>query len=501
MTSTAVGSRSGRLTRLEIAILLAAVLVCRVLATRACPIYDDAFITYRYARHFAAGLGLVFNPGEPWEPVLGTTTPAYALLLAGFAALGVELTRASLAVNALCDLVSALLILRALGMRRLAGTIAVLGLAAVPHLVRVSVGGMESPLFAALALASATSLAAGRPRRAGLFAALDCTVRPEGVLLVLVLAVELVRRPRDLVRMLVPVAVVGALATGALAWTYGDVVPQSVHAKSAMHSVQTFGEVLRRWASILMQSFAPSPPYLVLLPAVALGLAHVLRRGGAGRTFSLFALAITASYLAARPHVWGWYFYVPLVAWVLWLGDGGEQLCERFGAARVGAWSERGRARLRSLGVPAAVVTTIVAVAGATVLFASHVRALVYKPMHRWASETSTLHPNARILAADIGAIGYSWRGTVLDSEGLTWPQALEYALPNAMIEALWPEYLLIVAERPRMRHFHGRPEIARAYEPICRFSASGETDLAPDPEAVSPLWVQDYIVYKRRDF
>lgn len=43
---------------------------------------DDAFITYRYARNIAEGIGFVYNPGE-W--VLGTTTPLYTLLLAAFA--------------------------------------------------------------------------------------------------------------------------------------------------------------------------------------------------------------------------------------------------------------------------------------------------------------------------------------------------------------------------------------------------------------------------------
>src|SRR5689334_1767750 len=42
--------------------------------------YDDAFIIYRYARNFAAGLGMVYNPGEPY---LGTSSAGYTLLLAG----------------------------------------------------------------------------------------------------------------------------------------------------------------------------------------------------------------------------------------------------------------------------------------------------------------------------------------------------------------------------------------------------------------------------------
>src|SRR3989337_1683613 len=41
---------------------------------------DDAYITFRYAQNLIAGEGLVYNPGEA---VLGTTTPVYAVLLAG----------------------------------------------------------------------------------------------------------------------------------------------------------------------------------------------------------------------------------------------------------------------------------------------------------------------------------------------------------------------------------------------------------------------------------
>jgi hypothetical protein len=43
---------------------------------------DDAYITYRYARNLAGGIGFVYNPGE-W--VLGTTTPLFTLLLAAIA--------------------------------------------------------------------------------------------------------------------------------------------------------------------------------------------------------------------------------------------------------------------------------------------------------------------------------------------------------------------------------------------------------------------------------
>src|SRR5438093_10582038 len=46
--------------------------------------YEDALISLRYARNLAAGMGLVYNPGEH---VFGATTPLHVLLLAAFTAL------------------------------------------------------------------------------------------------------------------------------------------------------------------------------------------------------------------------------------------------------------------------------------------------------------------------------------------------------------------------------------------------------------------------------
>jgi hypothetical protein len=484
-----------RLTRVEIAFLLGAILLCRVLAIRACPIYDDAFITYRYARNLAQGAGLVFNPGAPWEPILGTTTPGYAVLLSLFSRVGIGLVQASRGVNLIADLATAWLILAAFDYRRIAGAAAVSCFAALPQLARISMGGMEAPLFAALALASAVALERGRVSLAGTLAALTCLVRPEGVLLLPVLGAARIRNPRALVRLSLPVLAIGAVSVILLCTTYGDPIPQSVHAKSQMHGGPAWSENLSRWRTILTQSFAPHAAYLPLVPLVFVGARATLTRRGGARCFSLFSLAITASYLAARPHTWGWYFYVPLVAWCLWLGLGIE-----VAAPWIARAAERVRARLLLRLLRPVTLASILIVVAAAVSFAlpTRVPARVYEPMQRWASETSKLHPRATILASDIGAIAYTWTGTVLDSEGLTWPEALRYQHPTAMIEAMQPDYVLLVAERPRVEHFRSEDRVRRLYVPMARFSASGETELEPELDRVSPTWVQDYLVYKR---
>jgi len=455
---------------------------CRLAAWRACPLYDDAFITYRYAQNLAEGQGLVFNPGAAWEPILGTTTPLYALILAGLAWLSADLTSAARALNLVCDALTVWLLARALGARPWTLGLAVCGFAALPFLERISAGGMEPPLFLLLALAAADRLHAERPGQAGLWAALLCTVRPEGVLLVGVALVQLLRQPRALARFLVPVALIGSAALWLLVQSYGSPVPQSVRAKSHMQA-----EAWERMRAVLEQSFAPHPVLWLLAPLVAWGLWRLVARPSALRTLSAFSLAITASYLIARPHVWGWYFYVPLTVWVLALATALDELL----IARLKNWST---AHLRWIGG-----ATLAGVVGVSVVRPSPVPEHVYRPLQAWARATSEREPAARILASDIGAIGWGWRGVVLDSEGLTWPGALDFGHPNAIAQAHWPEYLLIVAERDRVAPVQDDPLMRARYEPIARFAPDGATELHPAPAELPARWKQDYLVYRLR--
>src|SRR5690606_8741405 len=72
---------------------------------------DDAYITFRYARNIATGVGFVYNPGER---VLGTTTPAYALLLALAARVSgySDFPRLALVVNALINCLTFAVVVR-----------------------------------------------------------------------------------------------------------------------------------------------------------------------------------------------------------------------------------------------------------------------------------------------------------------------------------------------------------------------------------------------------
>lgn len=206
---------------------------------------DDAFISFRYARHLAEGAGLVWNVGERVE---GYTNFLWTLLLAlpflaSKAAVPVTYARAlSLASGATSILASFFLV------RRLAPKSALLAL--VPPLLLAgnwsfainTMTGLETVFFSALVTLTVLLLVFEhddlRYRGSSLLAALAALTRPEATALfpLLLLAAFLAIRKRPgarpyLLRLAVPfAAVVGAHEIFRLAY-YGQLVPNTFFAK------------------------------------------------------------------------------------------------------------------------------------------------------------------------------------------------------------------------------------------------------------------------------
>ncbi|MBI3258860.1 MAG: hypothetical protein HYZ54_05230 [Ignavibacteriae bacterium] len=61
---------------------------------------DDAMISMRYAKNFALGHGLVWNPGE--TPIEGYTNPLWTILMSFFHLFGLPLSKNSLVIQLLC---------------------------------------------------------------------------------------------------------------------------------------------------------------------------------------------------------------------------------------------------------------------------------------------------------------------------------------------------------------------------------------------------------------
>ncbi|HYU33442.1 MAG TPA: hypothetical protein VEW48_14895 [Thermoanaerobaculia bacterium] len=189
---------------------------------------DDAFISFRYARHLAVGDGLVYNPNEP--PVEGYSSLAWVLILAAGARLGLGLPALSQTLGLLLGIGTLLVLVRR-------SLFAAAGLVICLPWLYHSVNGLETCLMAFLitVLACLPLDTPGRRAAGLLVGALLVLTRPEGLLAVLawVAAVHLADRRlhRPEIRVgSAAVAVFVAQIAFRLAW-YGDWLANSARAK------------------------------------------------------------------------------------------------------------------------------------------------------------------------------------------------------------------------------------------------------------------------------
>lgn len=163
-------------------------------------LYDDAYISFRYAQNLGTGMGLTWNPGE--TPTEGFTNLLLVLALTPSSALGLDPLMVS-RVLGLVALISTCVLLSWSARRWLgvtgAGALAVgLCFSIVPAAQLLVLSGMETILFTAL-LVAAVLTGVQMIHRGGLalptsFALLSfCAylTRPEGALIFLVIAVGL----------------------------------------------------------------------------------------------------------------------------------------------------------------------------------------------------------------------------------------------------------------------------------------------------------------------
>jgi len=201
---------------------------------------DDAFISYRYARHLGDGLGLVMNAGERVE---GVSNLPWTALLGLFSAIGLEPHACAPVLSVLCGLacvgLTAELAARLADDARAGGFAALLCAAAAPVAVW-SVSGMETLAYtvAVLCLMLVEIRELGSPRGGlgvGLCLGLVAVMRPEGIVFGLPVLWAETAAGRAQGTRLARIALGAALVVLPLevfrVIYFGDWLPNPVHAK------------------------------------------------------------------------------------------------------------------------------------------------------------------------------------------------------------------------------------------------------------------------------
>ena len=304
----------------------AAVLVFLCLRKNAPFVYDDTFITLRYARHLAEGHGPVWN--LVGEPVEGFSSPLHLLLVAGLAKIGIPLLTAARTIAFISHLLLVFFVGRFVAVRTgaFAGVVAAALVASSWPLLVWDLGGLDAVLFAsALAagvLVTLSYIDSGSRREmltGSALLGLAAFVRPDGVPMAFVVLCACVALGRPPLRnrlldaafgAVVCIAVVAPWEIFRLAYFHAA-LPNTYYAK--VYGVPLGWRVvsgLQYW-----RMYAGQPPYLsflLVLCIIAVAIRHRVTRFDAALWISIaayFAYVVDSG----GDHMMAFRFMVPII--------------------------------------------------------------------------------------------------------------------------------------------------------------------------------------------
>jgi len=447
-------------------------------------VYDDPFITFRYAENLRNGLGFVYNAGER---VLSTTTPLYTVLLASISMIWPgHLPQLANLVGALSVAVGGFL-LWDLAQTWKAPLVAWSVLLLYPTFpLLLSTLGSETPLFLAFVLGTFACYARRRYQWAVILVALAILTRSDGILVAALLGVHYLWQKRAELRKQTfwreqPWSFVG-IAFGLLlfwhgfAWIYfGAPIPVTLAAKQAqgrMAISQHFAPGLLTVAGW----YAGRWQYWVelLLALLGVGVAVAKKRQW------LLVLAWTGLYMLAYSLLgvtrYFWY-YAPLVpGWVITVGLG---ITFIFWLPIPVRSSDPLAGRRICLGLAVTFLTAIFL--GQLSHFQKMIntndaRYPIYRAVGEWLEENTPA--DASVGALEVGMIGYFSKRPMVDFAGLISPKVADQMTMDSTYDdtAIWatqtyqPEYLaLIVGAHPRLE----AEIVAELCQPVKKFNGS----------------------------
>lgn len=386
--------------------------------------YDDAYITFRYARNLADGYGFCYNPGVP---SLGTTTPLFTLVLAGLTSLGVDIPVAGSLLTCFSLLLLAALLYLTFNAdgRPLSGIAAGL-LVLVNFRLVLTIGG-EPVLLCLLVFAAAyLSEVKDRPILAALLLACAFLTRGEGILAAPVLLGLYLHRHRRFpwTAALAFFSVIGAWFL--YSWlTVGALAPSTMSAKMAQGRSGLFHEFWPMFWIWAGRTVRLNWLWILLLLPAASGLWRIVRNQGGlvGRVLRAYLLWVTLYLLGYTIlGVAGYHWYsVPVIIAILALGAMGLPFNEDPDPAggregRISRYSGKGAAS-----VALALLIVFLCLEARTVLRNRGMPTLSTTLYPLIAERLNDLAgPEESVAYLEIGVLGYMFHGRTLDLLGLS---------------------------------------------------------------------------------
>jgi hypothetical protein len=457
-------------------------IIVRALSSIPITYFDDAFITFRYARNFAEGLGFVYNPGEQ---VLGVTGPLWGLVITPFFLISNNAEFLVLIFNIFIE--SAIVLITAKYIFGKQNTIPFLFFLLFyllsPITARINIGSMEMNLFILLSLTALILFNREKILHAISLSAILVFIRPEGVVLLFVLLAYLLFYKRDyalFIKSLLISIILLSIPLFVQYFYYGSILPQSIIAKSGIEAQPFF---------VVVRDFLFSDALCIIsIPFLVIGI--FVKKDHFHKILFVWAGLFFLSYLIRRPLVWTW--YPALVHYVMFVfaSYGINILITKLNIIR---FFDK---EYTKLALFIFVILTWIVIA---IKFGeSPVEKNIYKPMTEFGMQEK--FKGKTIMASDIGIVGYSFpESYIIDTEGLISPGVHFTDSYKTKILKFDPDYISVIAIRKNLELFKNDSIISESYIPIRRFSITGKTELYPNPEYLPDGWAQDYILFRKK--
>ena len=379
---------------------------------------DDAYITFRYARNLASGDGFVYNPGEQ---VLGITNPLYGLVIAFGIFIGIEPVFLSKLIGLACYVAISLVAWKFLKSKfsKISAYTFALIFAFDHYTSNWFMSGMETALFSLVIFSAVVLFINKKEMLAGLLAGLSIFLRPEGGFLLPLMLIKSKEK-----KQIIPGILIAASFFLMCQLLYGFPLPYSIYAKTTQTSF-TLSGVLK-----LGYHFANSiikEPFPVFLSFFApLNVLAIL----------LFPATVFVSYILLGAPVFFWYYapYYPLFF-----------LTAAVGLSRM---SEAVKPKFRKF-----LVTSLL------VFMTLHQLSFAARELYLQKEAASNIQiykdfatsiasdKGSKLVAGDIGILGYYSGHYLFDVAGLVSPKAVECwkegRLPECIAE-MDPDYFVV---------------------------------------------------------
>jgi len=406
---------------------------------------DDAYIHARIAENLTATGHPFFNPGEA---VMATSSPVWTLFLAAQRLLFGEFNVVPFwnAVFTGCAALAAYFLARAAGSsprmtRSTQGDALLPALLAIVALLDSSYMQMETPLAMALLLWSAVAFT--RDSRWTLpLLMIAVFTRPELALLFLAVALGGIAASRFKRPGLYAAAAVGAILLLWLFSQFGTVIPNSVRAKKIGYTIsawQSFMGLFPAWSSGLPSEGTPVAMLGVSVALVLLMQVLTLVKSPrpwnqtqvAAAALSVWGYSLALLYVWNKTLIFSW--YQPMVTAPILVGMATGLRFERTVIRKLAPAC--GLALMLYVFLPPLLPTVRAAALQQPELSPFYSQAARVHEYLAVGGAVARVCPQARLMTSEIGALGYSFKGYVLDGFGIASPDALKYHPMHVPVE------------------------------------------------------------------